>query len=101
MRQVVATSTPDGTNGGVYFVPAFGGLFAPHWRSDARGVIVGLSGHAGREHIVRAALESTAFQVRPPLAPCPLPLTPAPLPPQFHRVHRGLSVALTRHHSEH
>lgn len=60
--ETFARQTPDGTNGGVYFVPAFGGLFAPHWRSDARGAIVGLSGHASREHIVRAALESTAFQ---------------------------------------
>jgi len=48
--------------GGVYFVPAFSGLFAPHWRSDARGVIVGLSRFAGKAHLARAALESTAFQ---------------------------------------
>lgn len=51
-------------NGGVYFVPAFAGLFAPHWRSDARGVIAGLTGFANRGHIARAALESTAFQTR-------------------------------------
>ncbi len=44
------------------FVPAFNGLFAPRWRSDARGVIVGLSGNTGRAHIVRAALEAVAFQ---------------------------------------
>jgi glycerol kinase len=50
--------------GGVYFVPAFSGLFAPHWRSDARGVIVGLSRFANRAHIARAALEATAFQTR-------------------------------------
>ena len=51
-------------NGGVYFVPAFAGLFAPHWRPDARGVITGLTGFAGSSHIARAALESTAFQTR-------------------------------------
>ncbi len=51
-------------NGGVYFVPAFSGLFAPHWRDDARGVIVGLTAHAGRGHIARAALEATAWQTR-------------------------------------
>lgn len=51
-------------NGGVYFVPAFSGLFAPYWRSDARGVIVGMTRFANRGHIARAALEATAFQVR-------------------------------------
>ena len=51
-------------NGGVYFVPAFSGLFAPHWRSDARGVIVGLTRYANKGHIARAALEATAFQTR-------------------------------------
>ena len=49
-------------NGGVYFVPAFTGLFAPHWRDDARGVIVGLTGYANKGHIARAALEATAWQ---------------------------------------
>lgn len=49
-------------NGGVYLVPAFSGLFAPHWRDDARGVLVGLTAYATREHIARAALEATAFQ---------------------------------------
>lgn len=49
-------------NGGVYFVPAFSGLFAPHWRSDARGVIAGLTRFANKGHIARAALEATAFQ---------------------------------------
>ena len=49
-------------NGGVYFVPAFSGLFAPHWRDDARGVIVGLTGYATKGHIARAALEATAWQ---------------------------------------
>jgi glycerol kinase len=51
-------------NGGVYFVPAFSGLFAPHWRSDARGLIIGLTHSAGAEHIARAALEATAYQTR-------------------------------------
>jgi glycerol kinase len=49
-------------NGDVYLVPAFSGLFAPHWRPDARGVIVGLTRFANRGHIARAALESAAFQ---------------------------------------
>lgn len=49
-------------NGDVYFVPAFSGLFAPHWRPDARGVIVGLTRYANKGHIARAALESTAYQ---------------------------------------
>ena len=48
--------------GGAYFVPAFSGLFAPHWRPDARGAIVGLTRYVNRHHIARAALESTAFQ---------------------------------------
>ncbi|DAZ92828.1 TPA: hypothetical protein N0F65_010103 [Lagenidium giganteum] len=51
-------------NGGVYLVPAFSGLFAPHWRDDARGVLVGLTSYATREHIARAALEATAFQTQ-------------------------------------
>jgi glycerol kinase len=51
-------------NGGIYFVPAFSGLFAPYWRSDARGVIVGLTRYVNRGHIARAALEATAFQTR-------------------------------------
>ncbi len=51
-------------NGGIYFVPAFSGLFAPYWRSDARGVIVGLTRFINRGHIARAALEATAFQTR-------------------------------------
>lgn len=56
----LADSVPD--SGGVYIVPAFAGLFAPYWRSDARGVIAGLTGFANRAHICRAVLESTAFQ---------------------------------------
>jgi glycerol kinase len=51
-------------NGGAYFVPAFSGLFAPYWRSDARGAIVGLTRFANRGHLARAALEATAFQTR-------------------------------------
>lgn len=51
-------------NGGVYIVPAFSGLFAPRWRPDARGVIVGLTRFADRGHIVRAALEATCYQTR-------------------------------------
>ncbi len=51
-------------NGGVYFVPAFSGLFAPYWRSDARGVIAGLTRYVNRGHIARAVLEASAFQTR-------------------------------------
>jgi len=51
-------------NGGVYFVPAFSGLFAPRWRDDARGVIVGLTAYANQGHIARAALEAAAWQSR-------------------------------------
>ncbi len=51
-------------NGGVYFVPAFSGLFAPYWRSDARGVIAGLTRFVNRGHIARAVLEATAYQTR-------------------------------------
>lgn len=51
-------------SGGIYFVPAFSGLFAPYWRSDARGVIVGLTRYVNKNHISRAALEATAYQTR-------------------------------------
>jgi len=51
-------------NGGCYFVPAFAGLFAPHWRSDARGVIAGLTGYIEKGHLARAVLEATAWQTR-------------------------------------
>ena len=51
-------------NGGAYFVPAFSGLFAPYWRPDARGALVGLTRFVNKAHIARAALESTAFQTR-------------------------------------
>ncbi|MCD6552616.1 MAG: glycerol kinase GlpK [Anaerolineae bacterium] len=50
--------------GGIYFVPAFSGLFAPYWKSDARGVIVGLTRYVNKYHICRAALEATAYQTR-------------------------------------
>ncbi len=58
----LAASVED--NGDVYFVPAFSGLFAPHWRSDARGAIVGMTRFTTKAHLARAALESTAFQTR-------------------------------------
>jgi glycerol kinase len=51
-------------NGGIYFVPAFSGLFAPYWKSDARGAVVGMTRYITRGHIARAALEATAFQTR-------------------------------------
>ncbi|MFQ5944130.1 MAG: glycerol kinase GlpK [Anaerolineales bacterium] len=51
-------------NGGIYFVPAFSGLFAPYWRSDARGVIVGLTRYVSKAHFARAALEATCYQTR-------------------------------------
>ena len=58
----LAATVPD--NGGAYFVPAFSGLFAPYWRSDARGALVGLTRFVNRGHIARAVLESTAYQTR-------------------------------------
>jgi len=58
----LARSVED--SGGIYFVPAFSGLFAPYWRSDARGVIVGLTRYITKAHIARAALEATAYQTR-------------------------------------
>jgi glycerol kinase len=51
-------------NGGIYFVPAFSGLFAPYWRSDARGAIVGMTRYVNKGHIARATLEATAYQTR-------------------------------------
>jgi glycerol kinase len=57
-----AASVPD--SGGIYFVPAFSGLFAPYWKSDARGAIVGLTRFINKNHIARAALEATAYQTR-------------------------------------
>ncbi|GIF06597.1 glycerol kinase GlpK [Actinoplanes siamensis] len=60
--EALAAQVPD--NGGVYFVPAFSGLFAPYWRSDARGAIVGLSRFNTDAHIARATLESICYQTR-------------------------------------
>jgi glycerol kinase len=58
----LAGLVPD--NGGMYFVPAFSGLFAPHWRSDARGAIVGLSRFNTKAHLARATLEAICYQTR-------------------------------------
>jgi glycerol kinase len=60
--EVMARTVDD--NGGAYFVPAFSGLFAPYWRPDARGALVGLTRYVNKNHIARAALEATAFQTR-------------------------------------
>jgi glycerol kinase len=60
--ETLARSVED--NGGIYFVPAFSGLFAPYWRSDARGVIAGLTRFVHKGHLARAVLEATAFQTR-------------------------------------
>lgn len=60
--ETLARSVPD--SGGAYIVPAFSGLFAPYWRADARGAIVGLTRFVNKAHLARAALESVAFQTR-------------------------------------
>jgi len=60
--ETLANSVTD--NGGVYFVPAFSGLYAPYWKDSARGVIVGLTRYAAKGHLARAVLEATAFQTR-------------------------------------
>ncbi|MGA4953918.1 glycerol kinase GlpK [Streptomyces lydicamycinicus] len=60
--EALAASVPD--NGGAYVVPAFSGLFAPYWRSDARGVITGLTGFVTKAHLARAVLEATSWQTR-------------------------------------
>ena len=60
--ETLASSVED--NGGAYFVPAFSGLFAPYWRSDARGVIAGLTRYVTKAHLARAVLEATAWQTR-------------------------------------
>ncbi len=62
--EITALALEVEDNGGVYFVPAFSGLFAPWWRDDARGVITGLTRFANRSHLARAVLEATAFQSR-------------------------------------
>ena len=60
--ETLAASVND--NGGIYFVPAFSGLYAPYWKDNARGVIAGLTRYVNRGHIARAALEATAYQTR-------------------------------------
>jgi glycerol kinase len=60
--ETLAATVED--NGGMYFVPAFSGLFAPYWRGDARGAIVGLTRYVNKGHFARAALEATAWQTR-------------------------------------
>src|SRR5215213_4412582 len=60
--ETLAKSVQD--NGGIYFVPAFSGLYAPYWKSDARGAIVGMTRYVNKGHIARAALEATAYQTR-------------------------------------
>ena len=62
--EVEALAGTVADNGGIYFVPAFSGLFAPYWQSDARGVIVGMTRYVNKGHIARAALEATAYQTR-------------------------------------
>ena len=63
-EEVEALAETVQDNGGAYFVPAFSGLFAPHWRPDARGALVGLTRYVNKGHIARAVLEATAFQTR-------------------------------------
>jgi glycerol kinase len=60
--EALAATVED--NGGVYFVPAFSGLFAPYWKSEARGVIAGLTRYVNKGHLARAVLEATAWQTR-------------------------------------
>jgi len=62
--EVEALAATVENNGGAYIVPAFSGLFAPYWRADARGALVGLTRYVNRGHIARAVLEATAFQTR-------------------------------------
>jgi glycerol kinase len=62
--EIEALAKLEKDNGGVYFVPAFSGLFAPYWKSDARGAIVGLTRYVNKSHLARAVLEATAWQTR-------------------------------------
>jgi glycerol kinase len=62
--EIEALAMTVNDNGGVYFVPAFSGLFAPYWKADARGIIAGLTRYASKGHLARAVLEATAFQTR-------------------------------------
>jgi glycerol kinase len=63
-EEIEALANTVDDNGGAYFVPAFSGLFAPYWRSDARGALVGLTRYVNKGHIARAALEAIAYQTR-------------------------------------
>ena len=63
-EEIEALAATVSDNGDVYFVPAFSGLFAPHWRDDARGVVTGLTRFSNKGHIARAVLEATAFQTK-------------------------------------
>jgi glycerol kinase len=63
-QEIEALAHTVNDNGGVYFVPAFSGLYAPHWKANARGVIAGLTRFANKGHLARAVLEATAFQTR-------------------------------------
>ena len=76
-------------NGGVYFVPAFSGLFAPYWRSDARGVIAGMTGYMTQGHLARSVLEATAYQTRDVLDAMRLD---SGIPPTTLRVDGGMAV---------
>ncbi len=62
--EIEALAQTVSDNGGVYFVPAFSGLYAPHWKDSARGVIAGLTRYVNKGHLARAVLEATAFQTR-------------------------------------
>ncbi len=63
-REIEALAGEVEDNGGVYFVPAFSGLYAPYWQASARGVVTGLTAYANRSHLARAVLEATAYQTR-------------------------------------
>ncbi len=62
--EIESLAKTENDSGGIYFVPAFSGLYAPYWRSDARGVIVGLTRYINKGHLARAVLEATAYQTR-------------------------------------
>ena len=62
--EIEELAASEGDNGGVYFVPAFSGLYAPYWKANARGVIAGLTRYANKGHLARAVLEAVAFQTR-------------------------------------
>lgn len=80
-------------NGGVYFVPAFAGLYAPYWRQDARGIIAGLTAYNTKAHVVRAALEAAAFQTTEVVQAMLLDAEPHSLPPMTSmRVDGGMTA---------